>query len=150
MLWAKMKNYIRWAFAPAKVVIHQSITWEIWRAFWYRSLAYVEIFAPFKFEIWVSCKQQQNFWSFATFVFGFSVWFLKWNSILCQIYWKLDLQSLKLVCFVNTKSENMQIPDFFWQEGLLTYSYSPCRHRSKKSSKWNKLQQKVFQRNIVS
>ena len=85
---------------------------------------------------------------FVTFLIDFSIF--KLNSTLCQIYWILDLQSLKLVCFVNTKSENMQIPDFFWQEGLLTYSYSPCRHRSKKSSKWNKLQQKVFQRNIVS
>ena len=37
--------------------------------------------------------------------------FLKRSSTLCQIYWKPDLQSLKLVCFVleNTGRENKLI-----------------------------------------
>ena len=54
------------------------------------------IFPPFK-QVWSLGfleSSLRHFW----LVFLFS--FLKWNSILCQIYWIPDLQSLKLVCFI--------------------------------------------------
>ena len=60
-------------------------------------LAHVKQFSRLldKFEVWVSCEAVWDI--FDQF---FCLIFLKWNSILCQIYWILDLQLLKLVCFM--------------------------------------------------
>ena len=90
----------------------------------------------------------ENFCSFQTSLkFGFLVTVcylcvklfclvLKWNSTLYQIYWLANLQSLKLVCFVveNTGSQNIHIPDFYWQDGNVYLIEEPscladlCKH----------------------
>ena len=64
-----------------------------------------------KFEVWVSCEAVSGI--FDQF---FLLDFLKWNSNLCQIYWIMALQLLKLVCFMVSKpwKRKMQISDLFW------------------------------------
>ena len=95
------QNDFYWAFTLAKVVIYQHIhsIYLIWRAFERSRLLD-------KFEVWgFLWSSLRHFW------LVFLLDFLKWNSILCQIYWIPDLQSLDLVCFMvaNTGSESMQI-----------------------------------------
>ena len=73
-----------------------------------------EILPPFR-QVW----SLGFLWSTSDIFYVFLFDFLKWNLILCHIYWIPDLQLLKLVCLWWRKlgSENMQIPDFFGQHG---------------------------------
>ena len=74
-----------------------------------------EIFPSFK-QVWGICVRPRHF---ATFQLVFLFDFLKWNSTIYQIYWIPDLQSLKLVCFIDALagSEKIQISGFHWQDG---------------------------------
>mgnify|MGYP001795785305 CR=1 FL=1 len=64
-----------------------------WQAFWH---VFWKLNLVLK-QVWSLGFMCSTLWHFCS-VFLFDV--LKWNSILCQIYWIPDLQSLKLVCFV--------------------------------------------------
>ena len=77
-------------------------TQVIWRAFAIRpKISHLSN----TFKIWVS-----QVLHFATFVFVFFVW---WDSILWQIYWILNLQSLKLVYFMVANTWKRKYAEFW-------------------------------------
>ena len=96
------------AFAAAKVVIYQSIHSSDLARFLTRALKFSRLSNKFGFFVQHLTK----------FLFSFSFVFF-FNSILCQIYWIPDLQSLKLVCFMVANSWNQKYADsrLFWQDG---------------------------------
>ena len=86
----------------------------IWWAFWNIVLTYVKIFAHFKWVWSLSflCTTQQ----FVTYLFDFSVWFLKieFNPL-------LDLLNTGVTIFENSlfcvRTQEAKIPGFHWQDG---------------------------------
>ena len=84
-----------------------------------------ENFPSFK-HVWTMGSLYINATLIRRFCSVFLFEFLKRISTLCQIYWILDLQSLKLVCFEvkNTGRETMQISGCQWQNDVYSIEES--------------------------
>ena len=107
-----LKILIRWfllVLTPEKVVIYQTIKES--------NLAGFLASKSLKFGFVV--KQ------FATFLIGFSVWYLKLNPLPDLLYTRFTINEIgKLVLWwVTLERKNMQIPEFFWQNHIKITSW---------------------------
>ena len=110
-----------------KLLFIRVYTQEIWRAFWHTvaTCTRPENFPSFK-HVWTLGSLYINATLIRRLCSVFLFEFLKRISTLCQIYWILDLQSLKLVCFEvkNTGRETMQISGCQWQNDVYSIEES--------------------------